>query len=157
MHLSKATDEQILQMIEGHGPIGPDCPLTYHGVIGNTFYINIYASKENPTPGLPEVLGHLIDYDKLGIELYYHRPQPPKEELEMPPIEIGGYRFEFNVRCFPHIAIDPNTDPQFKTQPWSKYFRRHVTGKGYRADVDLHTVCEILRYCDRMARLKMFW
>lgn len=157
MYLSKATDAQILQMIESRGPIGPDSPLTYHGTIANTFYVTIYAGKENPAPGLPEVLEHLTDYPKLGIELYYWKPQPPKEEIEMPPIEIGGYRFIFNTRCFPHIAIDPSNDPQFKDQSWSKHFRRHVTGVGYRADLDIHTVCNILRYCDRMARLKMFW
>lgn len=161
MSLSKATDEQILQMIESHGPASPDNPLAYHGTIGDTFYISIYAGKDNPAPGMPEVLEHLIDYETLGIELYYYRPPPPKEETHMDPLEMEfdgkKYRFEFNVTVFPHLSIDPNHDTQFKSQPWAKKFRRHITGMGYRADVSLHMVCEILRYCDRMARLKMFW
>jgi hypothetical protein len=160
MSFSKATDEQILQAIEVHGPTESN-PLNFVGTIGNTFYISIYAGEDNPAPGAPETLDRLTDYKTLGIELYYFQPMPPKEELKMDPIEFKTedkvYRFEFDVSCFPHISINPANDPQFKTQSWSQRFRRHITGVGYRADVDLHTLCEILRYCDRMARLKMFW
>ena len=156
MSFSEATDEQIFEIIKSHGPVSSDNDAAYHGVIGDTFYICAYT-EDNP----PEKLEKLSDYKTLGIELYYYKPMPPKEELQMDPIEFEGngkkYRFEFNVRCFPHISIDPTNDPQFNTQVWSKKFQRHVTGMGYRADVDPHTFCEILRYCDKMARLKMFW
>lgn len=156
MSLSQLTDEELLAMIKSHGPISEDSPLTYHGTIGSVFYVTLYAG-DNPT----EELDSLNDYHSLGLELYYYRPPPPKEETHMDPVELDfdgkKYRFEFNVSVFPHITINPSTDEQFKSQPWADTFRRHVTGFGYRADVSPHTVCEILRYCDRMARLKMFW
>jgi len=160
MSLNSATDEQILQVIEESGSSGKDKLLTFTGSVGDTFVVQIFAGESNSSdPG--EILEHLIDYKLLAIELYYLRPAPSKDELTMEPIEFEAadgkkYRFEFDVHCWPHIAIDPANDLQFKSQAWATGFHRG-TAFGYRKKVDPHTLCDILRYCDRMARLKMFW
>lgn len=160
MSLTKATDEQILQVIEDAGSSGTDQLLTFAGSIADTFMVMVYAGEDNSSdPG--EILPHLSEYQKVGVELYYYRHQPPKEELKMDPMEFTTpdgkkYKFEFDVSCFPHIAIDPSRDQQFKTQPWAQGFHKG-RAFGYRKKVDPHTLCDILRYCDKMARLKMFW
>lgn len=159
MSLSQATDEQILLGIEAYGSSGTDQLLTFSFSIGGVFFVQVFAGEDSSSDPA-EVLESLVDYKGLGVELYYQKPMPPKEELRMEPIEIDTgdkvYKFEFNVSCFPHIAIDPSSDVQFKTQPWAKGFHRG-SFIGYRAKVDTHTLCEILRYCDKMSRLKMFW
>lgn len=160
MSLTTATDEQILQVIEEHGSSGTGRLHTFTGNVGNTFVVQVFAGEETSSDPA-EILEHLIDYKLVGLELYYLRPSPSKEELTMDPVEFEGadgkkYRFEFDVHCWPHIAIDPANDPQFKGQPWATDFRRGAAF-GYRKKVDPHTLCDILRYCDRMARLKMFW
>lgn len=160
MSLSNATDEQILQVIEDAGSSGTDQLLTFTGTIADTFLVQVFAGEDNSSdPG--EILEHLKDYKLVGVELYYYRPQPPKEELQMDPIEFDlpdgtKYKFVFDVHCFPHLAIDPANDQQFKGQPWATGFHRGAAF-GYRKKVDPHTLCNILRYCDKMSRLKMFW
>lgn len=160
MSMSKATDEMILQVIEEAGSSGTDQLLTFTGSIADTFVVQVFAGEDNSSdPG--EILEHLIQYKLVGIELYYWKPMPPPSDLKMDPVEFEGpdgkkYRFEFDLHCWPHIAIDPPNDPQFKTQSWAQGFRRG-NAFGYRKKVDPHTLCDILRYCDRMARLKMFW
>ena len=160
MSLTKATDEQILQVIEEAGSSGTDQLLTFTGSIADTFVVQVFGGEDGSSDPA-EILEHLIDYKLLGLELYYLKPAPPKEELAMDPIEFTDaegktYRFEFDVSCWPHQAIDPSNDQQFKSQPWAQGFHRG-TAFGYRKKVDPHTLCEILRYCDKMARLKMFW
>lgn len=165
MSLSKATDEQILQIIEEHGAV-EDSPNAYHSTLGNTFYVVVHAGEDSPKRGKPptakppEKLAHLSDYQELQIELYYLKPMPPKEELKMDPIEFEfddkKYKFEFDLKCFPHIAINPINNNQFKSQPWAQGFQSGPA-LGYSKKVDPHTLCDILRYCDRMARLKLFW
>jgi hypothetical protein len=160
MSLTTATDEQILQVIEESGSSGTDNQLTFTGNVGNTFVVQIFAGLDGSSDP-QEMLEHLIDYKLIGIELYYMRPSPSKDELTMEPVEFEGpdgkkYRFEFDVHCWPHIAIDPANDQQFKSQSWAIGFHRGAAF-GYRKKVDPHTLCDILRYCDRMARLKMFW
>jgi hypothetical protein len=166
--LSEATDEQLLKAIEEYGSSGTDTLLTFDFTLGGTeekplFYIAVKAGEDN-TSDPAEVLDSLLKYQKVAIELYFWQPMPPPEDLKMDDITFDGtnekgekvtYKFTFDVRCFPHRAIDVLSYEHFKDQPWAKEFHRGTIG--YIAKVDLATVCNIVRYCDKIGRLKMFW
>lgn len=161
--VSQLTDEQILYSIESVGSSGTDQLLTFAFSLNKTFFIMVKAGMDG-TSEPADILEHLTDYKEMTIELYHHRDPPPPEMLQMDPIEFEAekdgqkivYKFEFDVQCFPHLMIDPKSEEPFKNQPWAEGFRRgrFVNAPGR---FDVHTLCEIIRYCDKISRLKMFW
>lgn len=156
MSLIKATDDQILNTIDTINHDVTEDVLTYIFTIGDTFYIQVKGGSQE----LPRQGNGLRDCPIIRIALYYLKPYPVPSELKMAPIELDTpevkYKFEIDMRCFPHIGIDPRNDMQFKSQPWAERFYRG-NGFGYEAEVDRAILCSILRYCDQMARLKVFW
>jgi hypothetical protein len=160
MSLLKATDNQILDTLETIDHSVTEDTLTYIFTIGETFYIQVKGGSQE----LPRQGNGLRDCPVIKIALYYLKPYPIPTELtvygETESFEVETpettYKFDFEWKYFPHIGIDPKNDAQFKSQPWAdKFFRGN--GFGYEAEVDRVTLCNILRYCDQMARLKVFW
>lgn len=159
MSLAQATDEEILHSlneIKNDFYTGPKKPQSIELTVGDrTFFVIIrlinVGSKDC----------HLKDYKYPLLELYWWRPRPPREELHIAPVELETpekkYKFVFDVTCFPHIAIFPIESELFKSQPWAEKFRLTTSGFGYAASLTWSEICDVLRYCDKMARLKAFW
>lgn len=163
MTISQLTDEQVFASIESIESSGDNEKLVFGFSINKTFFVYVRAGKDSSIP--ERVLEHLGDYSKVTIELYHYKDPPPIEETHMDPIEfecpepdgnIKVYRFEFDVHVFPHIGINPNEEEPFKNQSWAKQFQRGGF-IGYTALLPVKEVCNIIRYCDKISRLKLFW
>lgn len=162
--ISQLTDEQIIRSVESIGnQAATDGKLLYGFSINKTFFIQIEGGEGFSYP--PKVLEDLSKYEKLTIELYHYKDPPPIEETHMDPIEfsyteddgtVKVYRFEFDVQVFPHICIDPKTEEPFKNQPWAGSFQRG-NFVNYSAMLPWRDLCDVIRYCDKISRLKLFW
>jgi hypothetical protein len=163
MTISQLSDQQIIAAVQSIGSSSEDNGLTYGFSINKTFFIYVKAAHSNSQPNAK--LEHLEDYQKVSIELYHYKELPPTEETRMDPIEfeskdeegnIKVYKFEFDVKVFPHLTIDPTREEPFKSQPWAQSFER---GRfvNYTALLPWRDVCDVIRYCDKISRLKLFW
>jgi hypothetical protein len=163
MTISQLTDEQIMAAIESIESSDESKGLTYGFSINKTFFIYV---KAGPNLSVPEdKLEHLKDYKKVSIELYHYKDPPPIEETHMDPIEFKAtqtdgtikiYRFEFDLKVFPHHTIDPKREEPFKSQPWAESFNRG-SYINFGAMLPWRDICDIIRYCDKISRLKLFW
>jgi hypothetical protein len=174
MNASQLTDQELITSIQSVGPQPMDSYeesskyLFYNFSIGKTFYISIHAGFALSVP--EDILENLADYEKVSIRLYHYKEPPPIEDTHMDPMEFSFqnpdgttqlYKFSFNVRVFPHIKIDPSREEPFKHQPWAESFSRSLTRNLNFADdatiLPWRDVCDVIRYCDKISRLKMFW
>lgn len=153
-----ATNKQILKNVEAVGSSGDDqyfCFTIDNGV----FHIHVTGGRSAGISEPDDMLANLIDYKKISIEIWDHKEVPPgdfsMEPLIVPADAIGNnypaYTFTFNVRVFPHEPVAVRYDERFKSQKWSKEF------KGSKALVSPKTVCDILKYCEKISLLKVFW
>jgi hypothetical protein len=154
MSIEQVSDEELLNILEkAKEPVFEELR-TIVFTFGNVFYI--WMSADGP-PGAEK----LTDITDFAIEIYHWRPMPPAADMTMDPIEFDTpekkYKFEFDVKVFPHIAIDPRKEEHFKDQPWAKLFGK-TNGFGYGAkSLDPHTFCDIVRYCYKLSKLRAFW
>jgi hypothetical protein len=163
MTISKLSDEQVFASIESIESSGDEEKLVFGFAINKTFFVYVRAGKGTSIP--ERMLDHLSEYSKVTMELYHYKDPPPIEETHMDPIEfecpepdgtIKVYRFTFDVQCFPHIGINPVHEEPFKSQPWAAAFQRG-SWIGYTALLPIKDVCDIIRYLDKISRLKLFW
>lgn len=92
------------------------------------FLINFSGGKEYSDP--PENLDKINLYNKIGVSIY----------------DIKN-----NDRMHYHIAVSPRFDYRFKDQSWARDF---LTNLGF---VSPNVACDIISYCDTMAKYKIFW
>lgn len=163
MTISQLSDEQIIASIESIESSASDENYCFGFSINKTFFIYVRAGARLSHPD--SMLENIADYQKVSTELYHYKDPPPIEETHMDPIEfetkepdgtIKVYRFEFDVKFFPHVCINPQMEEPFKNQPWAKQFQRG-SFVNYVAMLPWKDVCDIIRYCDKISRLKLFW
>lgn len=167
--LSTLTDEHIILAIGDLARVGEASDLlTSSFTIGGTeekplFFIQVLAGMDG-TSDPADLVDSFLKYDKLTLKLFFWQPQPPPEELTMndltfpitqPDGTVQNVTIKFDVRCFPHTPLEPSRHEVFKDQPWAKDFRFATIG--YSTKVDKATICAILRHCDKVSRLTMFW
>jgi len=104
----------------------------------------------------------LKDYQWFTMELWDYREitEEMKAASKMENITYkmpdgSDFFITFNVKVWPHLAIDPRGDERFKAQEWAKLFKRDAMG--YIAHVTPSTSGGIVRYCDKISDLKVFW
>ncbi len=160
--ISQLDDGHLIASIESIESSANDENYCFGFSINKTFFIYVRAGKRLSHP--EEIFDNIADYKKVSIELYHYKDPPPIEETHMDPIEFAApepdgttkvYRFVFDVHVFPHISINPPREEPFKSQAWAQSFQR--ASFGYVATLPWHDVCDIIRYCDKISRLKLFW
>jgi hypothetical protein len=166
MTISQLSDQQIIAAIESIGSSTDSSQaLSFNFSINKTFFIMIKAGEGSSVPSDIKEASELANFKKVSIELFHYKDPPPIEETHMDPIEFSTtepdgsikiYRFEFDVKFFPHIAIDSMAEEPFKNQPWSGSFQRGNFVNRV-AMLPWRDICDIIRYCDKISRLKLFW
>lgn len=168
-NVSQLTDDQIILAVGEAARVGEASDLlTCSFTIGGTekkplFLIQVLAGFDG-TSEPADFVDSFLQYEKLSIKLFFWQPMPPLEEIAMadmtfpvtqPDGTVQNVTVKFDVHCFPHTAIEPGRHEAFKDQPWAKDFRYGTIG--YITKVDKATICAIIRHCDKISRLTMFW
>lgn len=153
MNISQFSDAQIIDWIESARNYSDGNELNYELSINEVFVVQVSVAAK-------EIIEHLRDNEKIAIRLFYYKDPPPIEETQIDPMEfeyvesngnIKKYKVEFDINIFPHITIFPKNEEHFKSQSWSKSFINNL------AVLQWHDICDIIRYCDKISKLKLFW
>ena len=155
------------ELIQGIKIFGTSRFLKYkEGLLNKTYILNngtfqIDISFGDVFWSEPAKLLPLEHYNKICISLFDYK-EIDRSLLEMKPLEISTpdgnyYKFNFDVRYNPTTPIHFLKDQRFNTQGWDMVPTQDLTNKSWGMIVSLDTMCDIIRYCYRIANVKAFW
>lgn len=84
--------------------------------VGN-FFVWIRGGEETDAPGYHE---HISQCENVEVRLYDRKDGEPPPVWA--PLEVAGYKINFDVHVFAHEAIYPRADKRFLEQPWAEKF-----------------------------------
>jgi hypothetical protein len=148
---AKSENLSLLKWIQDQGSNGTDRYFEYIFSIGDKLEFQIRVKGGQFGGSEPdEMLANLADYDNLNVQIF-ECPRAESRSLD-----------NLNIWRMEAIPIHPDIDERFSSQPWVKDWcvNKSLTGKSSLVSFQIappDTVCDIVRYCQKIVGLKAFW
>jgi hypothetical protein len=152
---AKEENLPLLEWVQEHGSCGTDQYFEYILSIGekNEFQVRLKGGQlGNSEP--EEMLSELADYTKINIQIF-ESSRGESKSLDNLDVRLDVWR----KRASP---VYPSMDDRFSGQPWAQNWdiAKSLVGKSSMVSYLMaspDTICDIIRYCQRLVGLKVFW